>query len=235
MSRVTASDDLPTRVTANLAPDAEAIEMIAPEVDYGDGALVLRLKARDAKAYEQVMRELGPRLLATAVRMLGNEDDAREAVQDAFLQAFRNMQTFDGKSKFSTWMHRIVINACLMKLRTRRRKPSVSIETLLPKYNNDGHMELPVQSWRRGETGNADDTPDESLRRRVREEIETLPEEYRAVLMLRDVEDLDTAETAVVLQISESAVKTRLHRARQALRAKLDLVVRGVRSQEDAQ
>jgi RNA polymerase sigma-70 factor (ECF subfamily) len=95
-------------------------------------------------------------------------------------------------------------------------------------------MELPIQSWRRGESGE-DETPDESLRRRVREEIEALPEEYRAVLMLRDVEDLDTAETAVVLGISESAVKTRLHRARQALRAKLDMVVRGVTSQEAAE
>jgi RNA polymerase sigma-70 factor, ECF subfamily len=153
-------------------------------------------------------------------------------VQDAFLSAFRNMQNFDGKSKLSTWLHRIVINSCLMKLRTKRRKPSVSIETLLPRYNDEGHMELPIQSWRRGETGNADDAPDDSLRQRVREEIETLPEEYRAVLMLRDVEDLDTAETAVVLGVSESAVKTRLHRARQALRSKLDLVVRGERSQE---
>lgn len=232
MSRVSASEELQSRVTANLAPSAEAIEAIGPEMDFGDGALVLRLKARESKAYEEVMRELGPRLLATAVRMLGNEDDAREAVQDAFLQAFRNMQRFDGKSKLSTWMHRIVINACLMKLRTKRRKPSVSIETLLPKYDNDGHMELPIQSWRRGESGNADDAPDESLRRRVREEIESLPEEYRAVLMLRDVEDLDTAETAVVLEISESAVKTRLHRARQALRARLDAVVRGDAARE---
>lgn len=234
MTRVTASDDFPSRVTANLASSPEVIEAIEPGTDFGDAELVLQLKARDGKAYERVMRELGPRLLATAVRMLGNEDDAREAVQDAFLQAFRNIQNFDGKSKFSTWMHRIVINACLMKLRTRRRKPSVSIETLLPKYDNDGHMELPIQSWRRGESGE-DETPDESLRRRVREEIEALPEEYRAVLMLRDVEDLDTAETAVVLGISESAVKTRLHRARQALRAKLDMVVRGVTSQEAAE
>jgi RNA polymerase sigma-70 factor (ECF subfamily) len=232
MSRVTAADDFPSRVTANLAPHADEIEAIEPEADFGDGALVLQLKARDGKAYERVMRELGPRLLATAVRMLGNEDDAREAVQDAFLSAFRNMQNFDGKSKLSTWLHRIVINACLMKLRTKRRKPSVSIETLLPRYNDEGHMELPIQSWRRGETGNDDDAPDDSLRQRVREEIETLPEVYRAVLMLRDVEDLDTAETAVVLGVSESAVKTRLHRARQALRAKLDLVVRGERSQE---
>ena len=234
MTRVTASDDFPSRVTANLASSPEVIEAIEPGSDFGDAALVLQLKAGDGKAYERVMRELGPRLLATAVRMLGNEDDAREAVQDAFLQAFRNIRNFDGKSKFSTWMHRIVINACLMKLRTRRRKPSVSIETLLPKYDNDGHMELPIQSWRRGESGE-DETPDESLRRRVREEIEALPEEYRAVLMLRDVEDLDTAETAVVLGISESAVKTRLHRARQALRAKLDMVVRGVTSQEAAE
>ncbi len=185
---------------------------------FGDSALVVELKAGDARAYERVIRELGPRLMTTAHRMLGNEEDAKDAVQDAFLSAFRNIHTFDGNSKVSTWLHRIVINASLMKLRTRRRKPAVSIDALLPRFNNDGHMELPIATWRERDEG---ERYDNETRRRVRDEVENLPDEYRTVIMLRDIEGLDTAEAATVLNISESAVKTRLHRARQALRERL--------------
>jgi len=196
---------------------SEPIEVISPGGDYGESSLLLRLRAKDARAYEQVIREMTPRLLATAIRMLGNEEDSRDAVQDGFLSAFRNIQNFDGKSKLSTWLHRIVINASLMKLRSKRRKPTVAIDDLMPRHRDDGHFELPVAGWR--EKPNAE--YDLEVRQRVRDEIENLPDEYRTVVMLRDVEGLDTAEAGVVLGISESAVKTRLHRARQALRERL--------------
>ena len=208
----------PDEIAAGATRSAEEpIEVISPDEDYGEGQLLLRLRAKDARAYEEVIRDLTPRLLATAIRMLGNEEDSRDAVQDAFLSAFRNIQNFDGKSKLSTWLHRITINAALMKLRTRRRKPAVSINDLLPRHSDDGHFEMPIASWR--EKPNAE--YDIEMRHRVREEIENLPDEYRTVIMLRDVEGLDTAEAGVVLGISESAVKTRLHRARQALRERL--------------
>jgi RNA polymerase sigma-70 factor (ECF subfamily) len=207
----------------------EPIEVISPDQDYGEGALLLRLRAKDARAYEQVIRDLSPRLIATAARMLGNEEDARDAVQDAFLSAFRNVQNFDGKSKLSTWLHRITINASLMKLRTKRRKPAVSIEDLLPRHREDGHFEVPIASWREKPMAEYD----LDMRHRVREEIENLPDEYRTVIMLRDVEGLDTAEAGVVLGISESAVKTRLHRARQALRERLAPMFAGASEGDD--
>ncbi len=185
--------------------------------DFGDSALVVRLKAGENSAYEDVIRELGGRMLATATRMLGNEDDAREAVQDAFLSAFRSIATFDEKSKFGTWLHRILINACLMKLRTRRRKPSVSLDEVAERMSDGNRSEVPIASWRER---SAEDL-DEETRARVRDEIEELPDEYRTVIMLRDIEDLNTEETAAVLEISVSAVKTRLHRARLALRERL--------------
>lgn len=228
MHAVAASSSQPDDIDAKAKVTTRAVEVIPASIaastddeataGFGDSALVAELKAGSARAYERVIRELGPRLLTTAQRMLGNEEDAKDAVQDAFLSAFRNIHTFDGNSKVSTWLHRIVINASLMKLRTRRRKPAVSIDALLPRFSDEGHMELPIASWREKDDG---ERYDAETRRRVRDEVENLPDEYRTVIMLRDIEGLDTAEAAAVLNISESAVKTRLHRARQALRERL--------------
>lgn len=182
-------------------------------------ALVKRLRARDDSAFEELVRAYGGRLLATATRILGNPEDARDAVQDAFLSAFRAIDSFAGESRASTWLHRIVINASLMKLRSRARKPEESIEAHLPKFTEDGHFQTPPAEWK--------EPADVLIQRRqtrdlVRKSIDRLPETYRTVLLLRDIEELDTEETARVLEISTNAVKTRLHRARQALRTLLD-------------
>lgn len=184
-----------------------------------DGALVARLRAGEEAAYEELVREHGGRLLAVARRFLRSDDDARDAVQDAFLSAFRNIGNFEGQALLSTWLHRIVVNAALMKLRTRRRKPETSIEELLPGFLEDGHMSHPASAWRKTD---ADPAELNQLRSLVLEKIQDLPEGYRNVLMLRDIEDLDTEETAQLMGLSTGAVKTRLHRARQALRALLE-------------
>lgn len=184
-----------------------------------DADLVRRLKAGDEDAYAEVVRTMGGRLLTVARRFLHDEDLARDAVQDAFLSAFRGIQTFDGSAQLATWLHRIVVNAALMKLRTRRRKPEQSIEEMLPVFAENGHhASRPVVAWTasaeeallRGET-----------RARVRAAIAALPESYRTVLLLRDVEERSTREAADLLGISANAVKLRLHRARQALATKL--------------
>lgn len=214
-------------------PRPEAIEPIVPgdgPAGYGEAALVRSLRAGDAAAYERVVRELGGRLYATALRMLGNEDDARDAVQDAFLSAFKSIARFDEQSTLSTWLHRIVINSSLMKLRTRRRKPAVSIDAMLPALREGeqapsaaGNAPGSLRPWL--SPAGADAIDQAELRTRLRDEIQQLPDDYRTVVMLRDIEELDTAETAAVLDISESAVKTRLHRARQLLRERLDAFV----------
>jgi RNA polymerase sigma-70 factor (ECF subfamily) len=185
----------------------------------GDGALVARLRSGEEAAYEELVREHGGRLLAVARRFLRSDDDARDAVQDAFLAAFRNIRHFEGQSRLSTWLHRIVVNAALMKLRTRRRKPETPIEELLPGFLEDGHMTHPARPWRKG---GADPAELNELRDLVLEKIRELPEGYRNVLVLRDIEDLDTEETAQLMGLSTGAVKTRLHRARQALRTLLE-------------
>jgi RNA polymerase sigma-70 factor (ECF subfamily) len=192
-----------------------------------EATLVAALKARDPDAFETLVRLHAPRLLAVGRRMLDNEEDARDAVQDTFVSAFRSIDRFQAQSKLSTWLHRIVVNMALMRLRTRRRKPEESLEPLLPVFTEDGHHAQEFASW---------DEPVDRLaerdetRRLVRQAIVELPEQYSEVLVLRDIQELDTNETARELGITPNAVKIRLHRARQALRTKLDEHLRQGRS-----
>jgi RNA polymerase sigma-70 factor (ECF subfamily) len=190
-----------------------------PSVPTDDSGLLARLRSREEAAYEELVRRYGGRLLAVARRFLPVEEDARDAVQDAFLSAFRSIHSFEGHAQLSTWLHRIVVNASLMKLRTRRRKPEQSIEELLPGFLEDGHLERPASPWRSEEVDPAERA---ELRDLVMRSIHSLPEGHRNVLLLRDIEGLDTEEAAELLGISPGAVKTRLHRARQALRELLE-------------
>ena len=182
-------------------------------------ALLARLRQGDDGAYEVLVRAYGGRLLALARRLLGNEEDARDAVQETYVAAFRALEDFKGDARLSTWLHRIAVNAALMKLRTRQRKREVPIEELLPRFAEDGRVLQPPREWI-----NRSEWLQESKERRefVRESINVLPESHRTVLFLRDIEGLGTAETAGVLKISQNAVKIRLHRARLALRTLLD-------------
>jgi len=188
-------------------------------VSEDDARLLEGLRRGDDAAYEELVRSQGGRLLAVTRRILGDEDDARDAVQEAFLSAFKSIDRFQGGSLVSTWLHRIAVNAALMKLRSRRRRPEESIDDLLPKYLDDGHPAQPAVPWK-----NLSDAQliRAETRKQVRAAIDQLPEGYRTVLVLRDIEELDTAEAAELLGMTKNAVKTRLHRARQALRGLLD-------------
>jgi RNA polymerase sigma factor (sigma-70 family) len=99
--------------------------------------LVSRLRAGDDEAFAMVVRQYNGRLLSTARRFFHEEQDARDAVQDAFLSAFKAVGGFAGRCKLSTWLHRIVVNTALMKIRRRRRRPETSIEDLLPQFEED--------------------------------------------------------------------------------------------------
>ncbi len=190
----------------------------------GEVAFVDALRRGEDTAYETLVRDYGGRMLAVARRMLGKEDEAQDAVQDAFLQAFKAIDRFEGQSKLSTWLHRIVVNATLMKMRKQKRRHERSIEDLMPRYQDDGHRHDAGPAW----TVTAEElATSEEHRQLVRTYIEELPADYREVVMLRDIEQMDTQETAEVLGIKPGAVKTRLHRARQALRELLDPLMRG--------
>jgi RNA polymerase sigma-70 factor (ECF subfamily) len=180
-----------------------------------DADLVARLQRGDATAFEPIVRAHSGRLLSVARRVRGNDQDAQDAVQDAFIRAYKAIHTFEARAQLHTWLHRILVNTALMKLRERRRRPTESIDELLPAYTTDGHQAVASRAW-----------SDAVLERKetaaiVRDAIDRLPDQYREVLMLRDIEEKVTAEAAQLLGTTSSVVKVRLHRARQALRTLL--------------
>ncbi len=176
--------------------------------------LIARLRSGDEEAFELIVRTFGGRLLAVARRFVRNEEDARDVVQSAYLSAFRALDEFEGACQLSTWLHRIVVNTALMRLRSQRRKPEESIEALLPAFQEDGHHVEQFSDW----CAPADKLLErKQTRATVRACIQQLPDNYREVLMLRDIEELSTQEVAVMLSMTQTAVKVRLHRARQAL------------------
>ncbi len=177
-------------------------------------ALLEALRAGHEWAFEAMVRHCGGRLLAVARRLTHNEEDARDVVQSAYLSAFRALEKFDGACQLSTWLHRIVVNTALMRLRSLRRKPEESIEVLLPAFQADGHHVEQFSDW----GAPADRLLEQKeTRATVRACIQQLPENYREVLVLRDIEELSTQEVADALAMTPTAVKVRLHRARQAL------------------
>jgi len=182
-----------------------------------EAELVAALQAGDDDAFEQLVRRYGGRMLAVAERFVGKGDEARDVVQDAFLSAFRAIDRFEGSARLATWLHRITVNAALMRLRSRRRRPEESLDDLLPQFEADGHRTSPRGPWQPLAT-----LERAELRTLVRERIDALPESYRTVLLLRDIEELETGEVADLLGVNTGTVKTRLHRARLALRSLLD-------------
>jgi RNA polymerase sigma-70 factor (ECF subfamily) len=186
-----------------------------------DPELVAALRAGDLTAFEKIVREQARALLAVARRLLRNDDDAREAVQDAFVSAFRSRSRFEGGSRISTWLHRIVVNACLMRLRTRRRRVEVSIDDWLPRFLPDGHHEASFVDWSNAAHALIEQQETCTLVRRC---IDQLPDSYRTVLLMHDIEAISVNDVAAALDVSTNAVHVRLHRARQALRTLLDPV-----------
>ena len=183
-----------------------------------DAVLLDGLRRGDDHAFTTLVRQHGGRMLATARRLLRDDDEAEDAVQEAFVSAARAIDGFAGDSKLSTWLHRIVVNTALMRLRSRRRRREEPIYDLLPRFDADGHHAEGVVGW---------ETPSDILLERrqtramVRRCIDQLPERYRTVILLRDIEEMDTEETAHSIGSTPNAVKIRLHRARQALRTLL--------------
>jgi len=177
------------------------------------------LRRGEESAFADLVRANTGRMLAVARRILKNDDEARDATQEAFLQAFRAIDRFQGDSQLSTWLHRITVNACLMRLRHRKRHPELAIEELLPAFDETGHRIEDGTEWTEDVLGRMERA---QLGKVVRDAIERLPENYRCVLVLRDIEGLSTEESAQALGIRPEAAKMRLHRARQALRTLLE-------------
>lgn len=184
--------------------------------------LVRRLKAGEDAAFEELVRTLTGRLLAVARRIARTEQDTEDAVQEAFLSVFKSIATFDGRSALSTWLHRITVNAVLARSRRQGGRDDVSLDALLPTFEASGlHHEKPKAWAAVTDQGEARIQQQEALR----QAMDKLPDEFRAVLVLRDVEGLDSRAVAESLQISDALVRQRLHRGRQALMTLLEPVM----------
>jgi RNA polymerase sigma-70 factor, ECF subfamily len=187
-----------------------------------DGLLGL-VRAGDKFATERFIRLNAPWMLAVARRYVKDEGWAEDCVQESLLNALRNLDKFEERSGIKTWLHRIVINSCLMKLRSSGRASEEPIDHLLPQFDqNDGRLEAPWSQLA---------TPDEILEQHelcalVRAKIAELPDSYRIVLLLRDIEELSTEDVARLLGVSAPAVKVRLHRARSALKKLIEPILR---------
>jgi len=187
---------------------------------YGsDDELLGRLRRGDADAFNAIVREYTGRLAATARRFLRCEHDRADVVQEAFIAAYHSVKSFNGTSSVGTWLHRILVNCCLMRLRAQRRRPTITMGESLLRFDSDERRAADDRSAPRART---DETEPSDLSTRTRDCVHALPEPYYAILVLREVEGLDTRKTGEILGISATNVKTRLHRARQALRTLIE-------------
>ena len=194
--------------------------MVPPEpTPDADEALIAALRAGDESAYEALITGHGGRMLAAIRRILHNADDAQDALQEAFLSAFKAIERFEGQSKLSTWLHRIAVNAALMKLHSQKRRKEQSVESLQPQFTDHGHFLEPPAPW----SDSAEAALErEETRQIVQEAIAGLPENHRNALLLRDIQGLSNEDVAKELGVTVNAAKIRVHRARLALRGVLD-------------
>lgn len=194
--------------------------MAVPGVETSDETLAARAVAGDEPAFEALVIRYQARVFRLARRLTGNDGDAQDALQDAFLQVHRHLPGFRGEARFSTWLYRIATNAALMLRRARARRPAESLEEYLPRFDAAGrHAATPAELQLPGYA-------EESLDRRILAEkaragIDRLPDLYREAFVLRDLEELTTADVAEVLGLEPAAVRQRVHRARLMLRGYL--------------
>ena len=184
-----------------------------------EAELIRRLQAKDEAALEAVMAQYEARVFGLALRLTGNRQDAEEVLQDVFWTVFQKIETFRGDAKLSSWLYRIATNAALMKLRKRPKVKEIPLEEELgPAMTEEGMIAEPVADWSRLPN---DELDRKELGQRIEQALHLLPADYRSVVVLRDVEGLSAQEACEVLSLSETALKSRLHRGRLFLRKQL--------------
>jgi RNA polymerase sigma-70 factor (ECF subfamily) len=179
--------------------------------------LIAKVKNGDERAFAQLVKQYEQTVYGFAFKLCRDKDKAEESFQDTFINVYRKIDQFDSRSKFSTWLYTIVANNCLMNRRKRK------LDGLMESFDdapdvNDEEVKKQLQSW--------DDSPIETLmnkelRKTMDDAIQELPDEYKVVFVLRDLENRTAEETAKILKLSVPAVKSRLRRSRMFLRHKL--------------
>ena len=175
--------------------------------------LVLRAKQGDEQAFAQLMRDNEKRIYNLTLRMTGNPEDAMDLAQDTFLNAWKGLKFFKGDSAFSTWLYRLASNACIDFLRRQKRRQDISLPLAADGEDEDRLPDVPDDRYR----------PDtrleqQELRRTVTEGLQQLSDEHRQVLVMREINGLSYQEIGDVLDLEAGTVKSRIARARTALR-----------------
>lgn len=221
-------DDAPPNEASSPSREAHAASGPKDEEPRTDGQptdreLVVRSQGGDGSAFAVLVERHQRQLYRLALRMTGSEADAQEVLQEAFLNAYQKLPNFRGEAQFSSWLYRIAANSALMRLRRKRRAPDTLPEQPLevqgPKFSAEGQLDPPPHSdWSQ--------RADEAMQTRelgaaIETAVKGLPDDYRTVFLLKDVDGLSNEDIATALELTVPAVKSRLHRARLALREKL--------------
>ena len=182
-----------------------------------DESLAARAVAGDESAFETLVVRHQSRVYRLVRRLTGEDGDAQDALQETFVQVYRRLSSFRGDSRFSTWLYRVATNTALMQRRARSRRPAESLEAFAARFDDEGrhadeaavlavpcHIEQTIDRERLGE--------------KVRLAVDRLPDLYREAFVLRDLDELETAQVAEILDIEPATVRQRVHRARVLLR-----------------
>jgi len=185
-------------------------------ISFDETALVARARAGDEQAFTELVNHYERKIYRLAKHITQNDEDAEDVLQEAFLKAYEHLPGFQGNSKFYTWLVRIAVNEALMKLRKRKGDRTVPLDE--PVDTGEEMVKREIAVW--------EDNPEqrysrEEMQRILDEAVQSLKPDFRTVFILRDIEELSTEEAAETLGISVAAVKSRLLRARLALREKL--------------
>ncbi len=180
--------------------------------------LVKDLQAGKTESFERLATLFQKKIYALSFNLTRNAMDSEDVTQEVLLTLFKKIHTFQGKSAFSSWVYRITLNATYMKLRSRKKDQSISIEELLPSFNGSGFQQEKLQDW----SENTESLLfDNETRETIQKAVDLLPDKEKVVFLLRDVEGLSTEKVSEILELTIPAVKSRLHRARLFLRKKL--------------
>jgi RNA polymerase sigma-70 factor (ECF subfamily) len=186
-----------------------------------DDALVSRTRAGDLGAFEELLARHEENLLRLAFRFVRNEHDAQEVLQDVFVTTWRKLPGFQDRAQIGSWLYRVTVNASLMHLRVRKRRPEcVDLAPVArsTKHDFERDFDLDIGDRHRPDA----QLESEELRRVIQAAIERLPLSLRSVFEIREIQGWSTRQTAKLLSLSEATVKTRLHRARRMLREKVE-------------
>lgn len=189
------------------------------ETAVSDEELITHLKEGDHTAFDVLFNRFAPRVYRQAMHLLANPAEAEEVLQEVFITVYTKCHTFRGEAAFSTWLYRLTANAAISHLRQYQRHPETELDEYLPRFGEDGHHLIrPVIDWSQELEKRL---ADKEMRQIIQQALEKLPPLDKAVVVLSDLEGVPNQEIAQILDLTVSAVKSRLHRARLFLRGKL--------------